>query len=152
MKYISKILSDKVWRRIIPVYSYLNVMLFKFFLIHKTFFARVCFSMIYLTWESFTREKWRQEVAKTLRGFVFVLFLTLVFMCKSSQPRIYTGLLRFQSRAKDPAIHIMILTESKFQISFILFMLLYLSTYKKNQGIICNISEENNEHFLFTSI
>ena len=59
-----------------------NVMFFKFLFIHKTFFAQVCLLMMYLTWQNFVREKWRHKVAKILRGFDFVLFSNLVFMCK----------------------------------------------------------------------
>ena len=65
----------------IPVYPPLNVMLFKFLFIHKTFFARVCFLMLYLTWWNFASEKWQNEVAKTLLGFI-ILFWNLDFSAK----------------------------------------------------------------------
>ena len=68
----------------IPVYPRLNVMFFKFSVIHKTFFAQVRFLKIYLTWENFTREKWQHEEVKISGGFVFALFCNLVFMCKGS--------------------------------------------------------------------
>ena len=42
--------------------------------------------------------------------------------------------------------------EEQFHFSIILFMFLHLFMNKKNQRIICNIFEKNNEHFLFTSI
>ena len=67
--------------------------------------------MIYLTWQNFTTEMRRHKVVKILRGFVFVLFWNVIFMCKGSQPRIDANLLRFQSRVKDPT-HIIILMES----------------------------------------
>ena len=58
----------------ILVYPHLNVIFSMFLFIHKTFFARVSFLIIYFTWENFAREKWQHEVAKILRSFVFVLF------------------------------------------------------------------------------
>ena len=70
--------------------------------IHKTFFGRVCFLMMHFTWQNFAREKWRHEVGKIIRSFVFVLTWILVFMYQGSQPRIYADLLGFQSRVKDP--------------------------------------------------
>ena len=92
-------------------YSSVNDMFFKFLFIHKVFFARVCFLMIHHAWQNFAREKWRHEAAKILRGFVFVLFWNLVFICKGSQPRIYADLIRFQSRLRD-SIHIIIFMKS----------------------------------------
>ena len=56
----------------IPVCYRFNVMFFKFLLIHKT----LSFFMLYITWQKLAREKWRHEVAKTLRGFVFILELS----------------------------------------------------------------------------
>ena len=87
-----------------PVYPRFTFMFFKFLFMHKTFFARVYFLMIYLNWQNFAREKWQHEVAKILHGFIFILFWDLVFICKGSQPRIYADL----SGVKDP-IHTIIL-------------------------------------------
>ena len=64
----------------IPVYPPPNVMFFKFLFTYKTFFACFCFLKIYITWQNFAREKWRDEVAK----FYVVLFLFYVetyFLC-----------------------------------------------------------------------
>ena len=58
----------------------------KFLFIHKAFFAQISFIIIYFTWGNFAREKRQHEVAKILRSFVFVLFWSLAFMCKGSQP------------------------------------------------------------------
>ena len=54
---VSERLTCKVLRKIIPLYPHLNVMFFKFVFIHKTFLVQVCFSMIYLNWQNFAREK-----------------------------------------------------------------------------------------------
>ena len=40
-----------------PVYPRFTFMFFKFLFMHKTFFARVYFLMIYLNWQNFAREK-----------------------------------------------------------------------------------------------
>ena len=111
MAYIWKILTKKVLVEMIPVYLRRKVMFFQFLSIHKTLFARVCFLLIYVTWQNFPREKWRHEVAKILRSFVFVLLWNLVSMCKGSQSRIYADLLRFQPRVNDP-LHVIILMKN----------------------------------------
>ena len=134
-----------------PVYPRFTFMFFKFLFMHKTFFAWVYFLMIYLNWQNFAREKWQHEVAKILHGFIFILFCNLVFICKGSQPRIYADLLRFQSGVKDP-IHTIILMKSIIPFFTRSFHVLFLFTNKKNQGIMCNISDKNNELFLFRSI
>ena len=86
----------------IPVYSRLNLMSFKFLFIHKIMFcASLFFNDIPCSTKLNTREKRRHEVVKLLRGFAFVLFWNLVFMCKGSQPRVYADLLRFHSIKKD---------------------------------------------------
>ena len=124
------------------MYPRLNVS-FKFLFIHKTFFARVCFLMIYLAWQNLAREKWRHEVAKILRGSAFVLFWYLVFMCKGCQPRIYADLLRFQSRVNDP-IHIILMRSMiPFFIHSFWVLKVSLHTYNFNynsnyRGIITN--------------
>ena len=118
----------------IPVYPCLSVKFFKFLVIPETFFARVYFSVRYLTCQSFARENWRNEVVKILRSFVFVLFWNLVFMCKSNQPRIYADLLKFQSRAQDSVL-IIILTMSIipfFIHSFHVLALVYEQEKPKN--------------------
>ena len=78
-----------------------NILKVKFLFIYETFFARVCFLMVYLTWQNFTREKWLYKAMKILQSFGFVLFWNSVFTYKISQPRIYGDLIRFQSRLKD---------------------------------------------------
>ena len=86
----------------IPVYPRLNVMFFKFLFIYKAFFARVCFSMIYLPY--LTKLRQRKVTTRSddnFMPFCFVLFWNLVFMCKGSQPRIYADLLRVNPRVKD---------------------------------------------------
>ena len=86
----------------IPVYPRLNVMFFKFLFIYKAFFARVCFSMIYLPYLAKLRQrKVTTRSDDNFMPFCFVLFWNLVFMCKGSQPRIYADLLRVNSRVKD---------------------------------------------------
>ena len=79
-------------------------MLFSYSFIHSLniFCASLLLLMICLTCLNFARETWWHEVAKILRGFVFVLFWNLVFMRKSSQPRIYADLLRFQCKGPHP--------------------------------------------------
>ena len=73
----------------IPVYSRLNLMSFKFLFIHKIMFrTSLFFNDIPCSTKLNIREKRRHEVVKLLRGFAFVLFWNLVFMCKGSQPRI----------------------------------------------------------------
>ena len=117
-----------------PVYPRFTFMFFKFLFMHKTFFARVYFLMIYLNWQNFAREKWQHEVAKILHGFIFILFCNLVFICKGSQPRIYADLLRFQSGVKHP-IHTIILMKSIipfFTRSFHVLTLVYEQEKSRN--------------------
>ena len=73
----------------IPVCYRLNVMFFKFLLIHKTLFF-LCYTLPGKTWpEKSDDTKWPKLYA------ILFLFWNLVFVCKGSQPRIYADLLRF---------------------------------------------------------
>ena len=84
-------------------------------------------------------EKLRQRKVITRGGenvtrFCFLLFWNLFFKCKSSQPRIYADLLRFQSRVTD-TIHITILMKSIipfFIRSSHVFTLVYEQEKSKN--------------------
>ena len=78
-----------IYREMIPVCYRLNVMFFKFLLIHKTLFF-LCYTLPGKTWpEKSDDTKWPKLYA------ILFLFWNLVFMCKGSQPRIYADLLRF---------------------------------------------------------
>ena len=94
---------------ILPVYPPLNVIFFKFSIIHKTFFARVCFQWYTFPGETSAEKsddlKWQKLYTVKLATTLFLYtVLSLVFMYKGSQPRIYADLLRFQSRVKDPIL------------------------------------------------
>ena len=137
----------------IPVHPRLNVVFFKFSFICKTFFPRVYFLKIYVTLQNFAKEKWRQKVAKNLRGFIFYFFWNLVFMWKGSQPRIYTELLRFQLRVEDPK-HIIVLMQSIIPIFIHSFhvLTLVLRTRKMKDWFVWYLISDIKDWYLIKTM
>ena len=98
--------------------------------------------------ENFT---WIWSGFEILKWFCFCFLFGLSFyvqkVVKGSQPATYPVLLAFQSRVND-LMYIIIIMKSLIPFFIHSFDVLRL----KNQRIKCNISDKNNDYFLFTSI
>ena len=98
--------------------------------------------------ENFT---WIWSGFEILKWFCFCFLFGLSFyvqkVVKGSQPATYPVLLTFQSRVND-LMYIIIIMKSLIPFFIHSFDVLRL----KNQRIKCNISDKNNDYFLFTSI